>query len=134
MCADLPPPPPAISVEMKQLMLPMAYRAYTALLIGGAPPVTKAMYERMTRPQPGDLIIELSTCPRLMRAEAEPDDPTWDWQFVTYVRSEVRTYGEDEGSLTEEIHVCLKPDGTMFEWTNARIVAVPTNMQFGAIR
>lgn len=135
--SDNLPPPPVIPVEMKRLMFPMAYRAYTATLIGGAPAATRAMYERMKRPQPGDLVIEVSTCPRLMRAEADPNDPTWDGQFVTYVGSEVRTtaYNDDEGGAewSEEVHVCLNPDGTTFEWTNASIVAVPTDMQFGTI-
>jgi len=128
-------PPPVLSREMKRLMLPMAYRVYEGTLIGGAPPATKAMYERTSNPRPGDLVIEASTIPRLMCDGADPDSPLWDGQFVTYVGSEMRThtYPDGDESFTEEVHVCLNPDGTTFEWTNARLVAVPTDMQFGRL-
>lgn len=126
--------PPALDKATKRLMYPIAYQLYSMTLVGNPAATVKAMYDRMTSPQAGDLIIECSTVAHLMRPDSDPDSDLWDGQFVTYSHSEMRTTPYEDGSgdgFTDEVHVCLNPDGTEFVWTNARIVAVPSDMQFG---
>jgi hypothetical protein len=48
------------------------HAAYTNCLIGGAPPVLRAYYERATHPRPGDLVVEVSSFTRRFRYDDEP--------------------------------------------------------------
>ena len=132
----------AIPREEKRRLGVLAVHLWRATLIGGAPPVTVALRERMRHPVPGDLVLETSTIQWLIRRDPDLDDDRWDGQLVPFLRKEGRPrYSQEEWDEArgdsdpttpplEDTLICLNPDGTEFAWTNAELIAVPTSLDF----
>lgn len=92
---------------------------WKGLLIGDPPVFTQVLRERMCSPQPGDMVVDMSTLGRLLNHPAPKSDwcvDLWDGQFVRYVKD-----------LGGGAHRCEAPDGATFTWSNCDIVAVPMN-------
>ncbi len=84
---------------------------WSSVLIGGAPPATLAMRERMSHPRPGDLVLEISP----FRREFDPDS------IGTLLRVEGDRY------VIEPLHA----PGTEQGWRNAEFIALPDAATFG---
>lgn len=113
----MPEPPPVIDRPTKKLILHIVRTLWDSVLIGGAPDVIEKRYQRMHKPQWGDLVAETSTWWMLLTRDPDFQDERWDGQLVRYWYTEQLEFGER--------HVCLNPDGTTFNWTNATLIAVP---------
>lgn len=111
-----------------------AYNAYLNTLVGSAPPRVIEALERMKNPRVGDWVIETTTVWMGTRSDLdgigileeiarEPfvfsGDPDFVWDE------------EVEGAPhpTETVYYLRTMDGRRFRWTNASIVAVPTELR-----
>jgi len=109
----MPEPPPIIDRPTKRLIAQIVWELWNSVLVGSPAPKIQERYERMHNPQWGDLVVEMSTLLRLVRLDPCFEDNRWDGQFVRFCYS------------AGDTHVCLNPDGTTFNWTNATLIAVP---------
>lgn len=105
------------------------YTAWSNCLVGNQAPRVKAYYERTSKPQPGDLVVETSSLFLRMRDEREPEVCVG-----VLVKREVETItGDDEGDYeyprSEEawyIKSLSRPDDVEpFRWVNATFVSIP---------
>lgn len=118
--------------ELARLIAMAGYAAWCATLIGNAPPSTKALYDRMRAPQPGDLVVETSTLHRtpwdpgavgrLLRTAMEPRWTRERW---------IADGGDaDEPIRTEQIwyvapFVPTQDGRDEVRWWNASFIAIP---------
>lgn len=95
-------------------MLPIVLKLWDSILLGNAPDKVQKTYERMKHPVSGDLVTEISTAFRLLSQDPDLLNDRWDGQFVVYSHS-----------FNSSDHVCVNLDGTIFNWNNAQLLAVP---------
>lgn len=84
---------------------------WSMALHGGKPRAGELVYERMTRPQPGDLVVEVSS----FRREFDPDS----------VGRLLRIEGDDPRNPDRWVIEPLLRPGEEQGWSNAQFVAVP---------
>lgn len=123
-----------IPLPVKRQMGLLMWELWKATILGNPEAPAAAMRrERMTNPQPGDIVVDITT---LGRAVNHPDQDSewcldkWGGQFVRYLRTEVRggTYEDGApGSWSETVHVCQVPDGSTFTWSNCELVRAPVD-------
>jgi hypothetical protein len=122
------------------MLAAVGYELYRSNLIGNAPPSSRERFQRMTNPQPGDLVIEVSTSGYWLH-------PSYSLGPYEYLKVEnvigilekitrepyLREYGEptwnekEEGKpepLEDVIYLRLLASGDTFTWRNAQIVTI----------
>ena len=101
--------------EESYLVAIAGYELYRHSSLGSRPkmPLTEALAERMAKPRPGDLVLEVSTI-----AGLRPD--RWDPDRIGRL---VRHEGEDPGDrwVVAPLHDPEREQG----WQNARFIAIP---------
>ena len=136
------------AMPRRLLMVQMADALVSATLVGHPAPIVREMYERMSAPRPGDLVVEQS-------ARRDPDRCYRGFGILLACREEWATKDEEwERYLQAEREA--SPDGTVFDderikerawyiqygpshrdicrWENATFVAVPVELARDATR
>jgi hypothetical protein len=118
----VPNPDELPSVE--RLLEASAYTVYMATLIGNAPPAIRALSAWLKHPQPGDLVLEISTIHQadrvgrlgiLERVEQEYADP------------EDAALPEADRPGTEPVYYLRGLNGRPARWFNASFIRVVTD-------
>jgi len=104
-----------MTAEESYLLAVMGYELYRNTYLGSRPkmPLTEALAERIVKPQPGDLVLEISTL-----AGLRPD--RWDPDRIGRL---VRVEGEDPDGrwVVAPLHDPEREQG----WQNATFIALP---------
>lgn len=131
MSDQLPPTDPCALTrpELARLISHSGYLAYMNTLVGNATPAIRATFDRMRRPVPGDLVLEITTYNR------EPWDPGALGYLVRVVDEIVHEPTEEdpyeEPFSYEERAWYVRPfvpteDGRAeVRWHNAEFIALP---------
>lgn len=109
----------------ERLIATLAYNLYLACLVGDPAPKVKRLFGRMTEPQIGDLVVEVSTVHRTVRGAGAMG------KLVRVVEEPVCEASEWEGDEpipTERVWFVELPDGTESKWINASFIAIPTEI------
>jgi hypothetical protein len=111
------------------------YTAWSNTLIGGAPPIVRAYYERASHPRPGDLVVETSSLGLRIRDGRQPETCVGILERRTV---ETLPYLDDDGNPDPEggaydeeawyIRLLVQPEAEPYRWTNATFVAIPRTM------
>lgn len=128
------------AVARRLLMAGTAQAIYTAVLVGNPAPRVAALYERMSEPQPGDLVMELSS--RGRRRSGQDVDTTIkalgiliahreEWASTDEEwAAEAAEYGHDPVADRATDHAWYVQYGPAAEdvcrWTNCEFLAIPT--------
>jgi hypothetical protein len=123
-------PPPALDGPTKRIIVSATLAAHHYLLRGmSGNPTLRAEWDRMREPQPGDLIVELSTAYRRLR-DTDDSYEAWAGHCLTYVgdvREQVVPDPDDTEPWFDTFGLCLNPDGTEYRWSNHEFLAVPAH-------
>jgi hypothetical protein len=111
------------TAKMQRLLEITAYNLYMATLVGNPAPRVKQLYDRITKPQVGDMVLETSTIwmedrngtrmGKLLRVVREPMYTDEEW-------SEMR-----EPIPLDTFWYIELPDGSEFRWYNCGFIAIP---------
>lgn len=117
-------------MDLMRLLEVTAYNHYLACLVGNPAPRVAAMYQHLTSPQVGDMVLETSTIydesrvgmrfGRLVRVASEPMYTPEEWADGGS--------GPDEPIPHERVWYIELADGREFRWVNASFIAVPTEI------
>jgi hypothetical protein len=107
------------------------YAAYTLTIVGHAAPIADRYRERVTHPEPGDLVVETSTF------AARSRKGFGHVAVGTLVRSGVEhivespTDEEPDGFEYDELAWYVRPfvGGDTVRWTNAEFIAIPRSQE-----
>ncbi|HWB34526.1 MAG TPA: hypothetical protein VHA75_00725 [Rugosimonospora sp.] len=123
------------AVAHRDALIAMAKHLKSACLVGNPAPVVQRMYERITHPQPGDLVVEATTLYR-----ADPDTRIKSLGILVEHREEWWTTDEqweadkaEDGTLTEDDrltdhawYVQYGPDPEdICRWVNCDFIVLP---------
>lgn len=109
--------------ELLRLLEINAYGVYLNTLVGSPAPRVAALFERLTNPQIGDMVLEITTIGyvppygnRLGRLVRQEDEPVYspEGEGVT----------EEDLLITEKITYIQTMDGREFRWRNADFIVV----------
>jgi hypothetical protein len=109
----------------------VGYELWSSQLIGNSPPITQRRFERMDKPEPGDLVLETSSAWMWIKKRQKVGD--W-WcaenAIGTFLRQEWEPIPnwneEDEGESApkERVWYIRSHDGRELRWTNANFIAI----------
>lgn len=102
--------------------------AYRMTLVGHAAPIVEWYRERITHPEPGDLVVEVSSFDgRAARGLAHEAVGTLFWHGTATYRDDVEgPWTEEERTGREEFwDVIPLTGGESVRWTNAEFIAIP---------
>ncbi len=110
-----------------------AYRVYLGTLIGNPPPGLKALGERITNPEPGDLVLETSTIYKWAKDSEQAPLAQYPALGVLLRKTREPFPGKEEDAdpVTYEDVWYLRPiDGSVSEyrWTNANFIQVKESL------
>jgi hypothetical protein len=91
---------------------------WSSQLIGGAPPSTRARFERMRNPRVGDLVVEITTSGYWIK-DRDGCDPPRVLQAIGYF-----DHMEDSGEEGRLYVIKLLHNRKMFRWSNASFVTI----------
>ncbi len=119
---------------MIRLVETLAYNLYMVVL-GSQAPWAKQLYERMLRPEPGDLVLELSTihfddAPHLVAKYGDKRGKRLG-VLLRVTREPIcapDAWDEPDAIPEETVTYLRLPDGREFRWVNASFIAVPTEI------
>jgi hypothetical protein len=103
-----------------RLVALLASELHSAVLGGGGDSRSEHWRWMSAAPQPGDLVVELSTS---WRAQSESFDHLW--RIGRYLGERREVVGEEGDSYVERFDVIVLATGQVFEWTNCSFVRVP---------
>jgi hypothetical protein len=99
--------------EMVWLLAHSMLAIHDACLVGNPAPRVAAMYERMTHPQPGDVVLETGTCWR----------PDWPERALgRLIRIEPGANQFEDAYVVESMYYA---DGAITTWQNCHFIALP---------
>lgn len=115
--------------ESERLIETLAYSLYLATLVGDPAPRIKELHQTLTHPQPGDLVLEISSIydarperagTRLGRLESFGYEPMW-------TPEEWAEMGEESSAAIprEKVYYITLADGREYRWHNAAFIVVP---------
>lgn len=111
------------AVPRRSLTVDIAGALYTAILVGSPAPKVAKMYDRATKPQPGDLVMEVG-------APYEADDSikkVHGFGFLIESRRE-RVLVDEEWFPETAWYVQYGPSpDDICRWVDARFIAIPTD-------
>lgn len=116
------------NLELVRLLKLSAYTAYHATLVSG-PKFTRDLFEELTHPKPGDLVMEITTyrmnrnpLEGIGRLIGEGSAP----YFATREEAMAAGYTEDEKLPTRHVwDIALEfDDGRLFRWENASFIKI----------
>lgn len=130
--------------QHREALIELADHLFTAICVGNQAPVVERMYNRITQPVVGDLVVETSR--RGRRADDEARlmalgylvEHRYEWWETD---EEWNAHLADDGGLTDEdrtideawyVQYGPNPDDVC-RWTNANFRAVPVDMTFNAL-
>lgn len=135
-------PPPLSRRELVVLLANATYAMYRAVLVGNPAPITKEAYQRMQAPQPGDVVVEISSVSRrdwplstgvgtlLFTADRKPrTDAEWiAAQEAGFWRArKQRPRANAEPDLSDYWYVDPLDGAQRACWQNAQFIAVPAS-------
>lgn len=138
--------PPALAPREFVVLLANATLAmYDAVLVGNPAPVTKAAYERMTHPRPGDIVVEISRRGRdwprssgvgrfLFAADRKPrTEEEWlDAERAGFWRARKRDPRPNvEPDMLDYFYIDPLDGAQRACWENAQFIAVPDGKSRG---
>jgi hypothetical protein len=122
--------------DLYRLIAINAYMEYRNTLVGNAGPAIDAQYKRSTEPQPGDLVLEVSTVwKRNHYALEAPREQYPELGFLLRVEMEPfpRAEGETEpdDGAREKVWYIRPLDGSVpeYRWVNANFIRVFTELE-----
>ena len=104
--------------ELLDLLAASAYVAWSNTLCGDPSQVQKAYYERMRKPEIGDLVLEVTTFRRASSSDkigrllSIEDEPYPDWE-------------DDEPAPTRKVWTIKTLDGRECRWENCDFIVIP---------
>lgn len=122
-------------VAHRDALIGMARLLYKTTLVGNPAPIVEDIYKRLSAPQPGDLVVELSVLYTrdpakrlkglgiLLEKRTEWRDTDEDWAALV---GEGAVYPDDERFTDEAWYVQYGPSAEdVCRWTNCTFIAVP---------
>ncbi len=115
-------------MDLRRLLFVSAYQVYRSTLHGCGAPITGMLRDALTKPEPGHLVMEITTIymperdafrfGRLLRRAYEPS-----WTAEQWADPEVNAHPEAPRPTTLIWYVALE-DGTEYRWDNADFIRV----------
>lgn len=127
------------ALARRRMMADLAKALQSAVLVGNPAPVVKRMWQRMSHPEPGDLVLELST---FYRRYSEPNmgillavRDEWAQTDEEYAKDFAENLnGEQDGWRGIEYNVHYVQYGPkpadVYRWHNADFMMIPTEDRF----
>ena len=106
-----------VALDQMRLLEVLAYAVYSPMLIGNRPPSTERLYQRMTHPVVGDLVVEVTA---IYQSEISGAS---DWSHLGILER----VEHDSDDLPWYFLRGL--DGYQKRWWNAAFVAVPSSLR-----
>lgn len=89
----------ALDAARRQVMMRMGYALWDSVLVASPAPRVRARYERMSEPQPGDLVMETSTW---YRYRDDPERQIYSFGILLAERYEWATTDEEHAARVAE--------------------------------
>jgi hypothetical protein len=130
-------PRPSADFDLWRLIAIGAYTAYSNSLVGNPAPKVREYFERVSHPQVGDVVLEMSTVWRWAAHAVEAPRKQYP-ELGVLLRVTEEPFPAAEGeepdpTVTETVHYIQPLDGSVpeYRWTNARFIQVPDALPRG---